>query len=98
MKLFKSFAIVAIAATTLINCGSASGVLTTPMENIDKMPLKSAELTDAEKQHWGHLDLKNDTIPGMSVDKAYNEIIKNKEFCKVINKRIPVFRNSRIIY
>ena len=84
MKLFKSFALVAFAATTLFNCGSASSVLSTPMENIDTMPLKTSELTDAEKQHWGHLDLKNDTIPGMSVDKAYNELIKNKKGVTVI--------------
>ena len=84
MKLFKSFAIAAFTATILFNCGSASSVLSTPMENIDTMPLKSSELTDAEKQHWGHLDLKNDTIPGMSVDKAYNEIIKNKKGTTVI--------------
>lgn len=79
MKLFKSFAIVAFTATTLFNCGSSSGVISTPLENIDTMPLKISELTDAEKQHWGHLDLKNDTIPGMSVDRAYDEIIKNKK-------------------
>ncbi len=84
MNLFKSFAIVAIAATTLFNCGSTAGVVSTPIENIDTLPLKTSELTDAEKQHWGHLDLKNDTIPGMSVDRAYNEIIKNKKGTTVI--------------
>ena len=84
MKLFKSFAIVVFAASTLFNCGSASGVVSTPIENIDKLPLKVSELTDAEKKHWGHLDLKNDTIPGMSIDRAYNEIIKNKKGTTVI--------------
>ena len=47
-------------------------------------PLKVSELTEAEKQNWGHLDLEKDTIPGMSVDKAYSEIIKNKKGVKVI--------------
>ncbi|WP_299393782.1 S8 family peptidase [uncultured Gelidibacter sp.] len=79
MKLFKSFAIAAFAATTLFNCGSSTGVVSTPMENIDTLPLKTSELTEFEKQHWAHLDLKSDTIPGMSVDKAYNEIIKNRK-------------------
>ena len=32
----------------------------------------------------GTLDLKSDTIPGMSVDKAYDEIIKGKKGTKVI--------------
>ncbi|WP_027126280.1 S8 family peptidase [Gelidibacter mesophilus] len=84
MKFFKSFAIAAFAATTLFNCGSTSSVISTPIENIDTLPLKTAELTSAEKQHWGHLDLKNDTIPGMSVDRAYDEIIKNKKGSTVI--------------
>lgn len=79
MKLFKSFAIVAFAASTLFNCGTASRVVSTPIENIDALPLKTSELTEAEKQHWGHLDLKNDTIPGMSVDRAYEEIIKDNK-------------------
>ena len=84
MKLFKSFAIVALAATTFFNCGSTAGVVSTPIENIDALPLKTSELTDAEKKHWGHLDLKNDTIPGMSVDRAYDEIIKNNKGTTVI--------------
>lgn len=79
MKLFKSFTMLAFAASILLNCGSSSGVVSTPLENIDSLPLKTSELTEAEKQQWGHLDLKNDTIPGMSVDRAYNEIIKNKK-------------------
>ncbi len=79
MKLFKSFTMLAFAASILLNCGPSSGVVTTPLENIDSLPLKISDLTEFEKQHWGHLDLKNDTIPGMSVDRAYNEIIKNKK-------------------
>jgi len=79
MKFIKSFAIAAFAATTLYNCGSATGVVSTPMENIDALPLKISELTEAEKNHWSHLDLKQDTIPGMSVDRAYDEIIKNRK-------------------
>ncbi|MBO3096785.1 S8 family peptidase [Gelidibacter pelagius] len=84
MKSFKSFAIVAFAASILFSCGSTSSVVSTPLENIDTLPLKTSELTEAEKQHWGHLDLKNDTIPGMSVDRAYDEIIKNRKGNTVI--------------
>lgn len=79
MKLIKSFLALCIAASTLYNCGSVAPILSTPVENIDKTPLKVSELTEAEKQSWGHLDLIKDTIPGMSVDKAYAEIIKNKK-------------------
>ncbi len=70
----------AVAAILLVSCGGAKpGVLSTPIENIDTMPIKTSELTTIQKQTWGHLDIIGDTIPGMSVQKAYNEIIKTKK-------------------
>lgn len=68
----------------LTGCGGTGGLILTPVENIDATPLKIDDLTKAEKQNWGHLDLVADTIPGMSVDRAYEEIIKNKKGTKVI--------------
>lgn len=70
-------------ATLFLGCGS-NPIISTPIENINSSPLKVSELTEAEKQNWGHLDLERDTIPGMSVDKAYSEIIKGKKGTKVI--------------
>ncbi|WP_291959727.1 S8 family peptidase [Maribacter sp.] len=85
---FKSIFALSIAAI-LTGCGSTktaggSGLILTPVENIDATPLKISDLTTSEKNNWGHLDLVADTIPGMSVDKAYNEIIKNKKGTKTI--------------
>lgn len=45
---------------------------------------KKAPLTDQELKRWSHLDLEKDSIPGMSVDKAYTELLKNKKGVKVI--------------
>jgi len=73
-----------LSLLTLIGCGSTGGLILTPIENIDTTPLKITDLTTKEKQHWGHLDLVSDTIPGMSVDKAYEDIIKNKKGKQVI--------------
>lgn len=73
-----------LSFSILISCGGTGGLILTPVENIDSVPLKVSELTEKEKKHWGHLDLATDTIPGMSVDKAYDEIIKNKKGTKVI--------------
>ncbi|MBD0851222.1 S8 family peptidase [Maribacter arenosus] len=72
-----------IAASILMGCG-ATTIVTTPIENIDTIPLKVSELTDSQKKSWGHADLITDTIPGMSVDKAYSDIIGNKKGTKVI--------------
>lgn len=84
MRTLKHFTLIAIMAVLVFGCGSTGEILLTPEENIDSIPLKVSDLTEAEKQNWGHLDLLVDTIPGMSVDKAYAEIIKNKKGKKVI--------------
>lgn len=80
---FKPIVYLSIAASLFVACGS-SGIISTPIENIDTSPLKVTELTEAEEKNWGHLDLVNDTIPGMAVDKAYAELLKNKKGTKVI--------------
>ncbi|MEM8926594.1 MAG: S8 family peptidase [Bacteroidota bacterium] len=64
--------------SVLMGCGATS-LVSTPVANIDAIPLKIEELTETEKKSWGHADLLTDTIPGMSVDKAYKEIIGNKK-------------------
>jgi len=70
-------------AILLSSCG-ATTLVTTPVENIDTLPLKISDLSDAQKKNWGHTDLLKDTIPGMSVDKAYTDIIGTKKGQKVI--------------
>ncbi len=45
---------------------------------------KKTELTELQKQRWSDLDLKSDSIPGMSVDKSYSELVKNKKGTKII--------------
>jgi subtilisin family serine protease len=68
----------------LVSCGGTSKILSTPIENIDKMPLKTTPIKDADLMRWSHLDLTKDTIPGMSVDRVYAELIKGKKATKVI--------------
>lgn len=84
MKTIQRTMLSAFVAIMLTGCGGTANILSTPVENIDNTPLKVSDLTDIEKQNWGHLDLVKDTIPGMSVDKAYAEIIKNKKGNSVI--------------
>ena len=74
----------AVVAAIMSSCGGGSDILSTPIANIDTTPIKEQELTKAQKENWGHLDLVKDTIPGMSVDKAYAEIIKGKPGKKII--------------
>ena len=78
MKRIKSSLLLALTAVIISSCGSTA-ILSTPIANIDNTPIKTSELTEKEKHTWGHLDLVKDTIPGMSVEKAYAEIIKGKK-------------------
>ena len=45
---------------------------------------KKSKLTDNQLKRWSHLDLEKDSIPGMSVDRAYNEFLKGRKGVKVI--------------
>jgi subtilisin family serine protease len=45
---------------------------------------KKAELTDEQLKHWPHTDLVKDSLPGMSVDRVYSELLKGRKGNKVI--------------
>ncbi len=68
----------------LVGCGSVSPILSTPIENIDKRPLKLTPLKEKDLQRWSHLDFTKDTVPGMSVDLTYQKLLKGKKGKKVI--------------
>jgi len=53
-------------------------------QTADKTVAKKGKISDIQLQRWSHLDLIKDSIPGMSVDKAYSEILKNKIGNKII--------------
>lgn len=79
--LLSSFAVVVLAG-----CGASKNtsnnvslMIQAPVNIQKKAPLKKNELN-----RWSHLDIINDTIPGMSVDKAYAELLKDKKGKKVI--------------
>lgn len=84
MKKLNHFILGIITTVVLFGCGSSAAILSTPIENIDNTPLKYTELSESESKNWMHLDLVSDTIPGMSIDKAYNQVIKNKKGQTVI--------------
>lgn len=80
----KSWILAATVATLITACDAPSALITVPIENVDSNPLKIAALTDAQEKAWSHTDLKNDTIPGMSVDKTYAELLSGKTGQQVI--------------
>ncbi|WP_062055909.1 S8 family serine peptidase [Aquimarina longa] len=45
---------------------------------------KNLKLTDQETLNWHHKDIIDDTIPGISLDKAYKKILNKKKLDNVI--------------
>ena len=63
---------------------SSSGLLTAPSLSYQSTSPRTSALSDLEAKQWGHLDLLRDTVPGMSVHRAYEELIKKKKGQAVI--------------
>ncbi|MDY0780614.1 S8 family peptidase [Tenacibaculum sp. IB213877] len=85
MRVLKPVFYSAVAIATLASCKTAYNKIPVPQgTNVAiNIPAKKAELTDYEKDNWQHLDLATDTIPGMSVIKAY-DFLKGKTGVPVI--------------
>lgn len=76
MKVIKLSGLSLLAALTFSFSASA--------QDASNSTAKKAKLTENQLKRWSHLDLAKDSIPGMSVDKAYAELLKNKKGVKVI--------------
>ena len=84
MKFLKMSLLAVSSALILSSCGGVAPIISTPIENIDTLPLKTISLTEAQYKSWVASDLLTDTIPGMSVDKAYAELLSKRKGQKVI--------------
>ncbi len=82
MKLIKPLFLSATTAMILASCGSTK-IISTPITNIDTTPLKVQSLSESQLENWGHKDLVQDTIPGMSVERAH-KLLEGKKGKTVI--------------
>ncbi|TVP51775.1 MAG: peptidase S8 [Mongoliibacter sp.] len=77
-----TFAVISLAAWTSgcasLKPGSTMLVASPAVES------RSTPLSEDDRKNWQHLDLLQDTVPGMSVNRAYNDIIKKKKGKPVI--------------
>ena len=81
MNTIKPIYISAFALLVLAGCGTTKQVINTTGLTAITAPLnvkKKAALTESDLKRWSHLDIVTDTIPGMSVDRAYAELLKGK--------------------
>jgi cell wall-associated protease len=78
--------VAALATISLASCGSVKSITEKPvptMETTVSMSQKKGAIGEEQFNHWAHADLVSDTIPGMSLDKAY-KFLEGKKGVTVI--------------
>ena len=84
MKFLKPTLFAVAMSAVLVSCGSSAPIVATPIPTLDFSIVKTTPLTESQLKNWSAMDLVKDTVPGMSVDRAYNELIKNRKGQMVI--------------
>lgn len=84
MKFLKPIIVITIFTFLLGSCKSISTIpVPKPSSYSVTATPKKAPLTEEESKFWGHSDLVTDSIPGMSLDKAYN-FLQGKKGVEVV--------------
>ncbi|UUF15744.1 MULTISPECIES: S8 family peptidase [Flavobacterium] len=79
LSAFTLLVLAGCSATLQAQVSTSKELITAPLAVVKKAPVSENEL-----KRWSHLDLIKDSIPGMSVDKAYAELLQGKTGKKVI--------------
>ncbi len=87
MRILKSISIAMLAVITLFGCATTQTTTTnststtneiTILRATDSIIAKKGDMSEAAINAWPHKDIFSDSIPGMSLTKAY-EFLKNKK-------------------
>lgn len=78
-KQIRIFSGALLAASLLAGCSTKSLKFDAVALKSDSQLVKKQRLTQEQLISWAAADLVQDTIPGMSVDRAYAEIIRDQE-------------------
>jgi len=84
MKIFKSIFFAVVGSIIFTSCKTISKIpVPAGVDNFIEIPAKKAKLSKDEMNRWSHADLSTDSIPGMSLKKAY-AFLEDKEGVEVI--------------
>jgi subtilisin family serine protease len=84
MKFFKPIYITSLIAIAFVGCKTVNTIsVPEATNNVVIISAKKLPLTQTQKETWGHADLATDTIPGMSIAKAY-EFLNGKKGIDVV--------------
>lgn len=73
--------LVALSAIGLLSAGCATTSRLSSPPSAEAMPIspRVRPLNEKEIVRWSHLDPVQDSVPGMSVERAYKEVLKNRK-------------------
>ncbi len=84
MKKYLSLSL-ALGTLSLLGMGcSATAQLSPPSSSALSSVSRTRPLTEKESLRWSHLDPIQDTVPGMSIDRAYAEVVKKRKGSPVV--------------
>ena len=85
MKIVKSILFTAIAVSVVASCKSSITTTPVPSGTVNTLNViaKKGALSEGEIHRWSHADLEKDSIPGMSIAKAY-QFLEGKKGLVVI--------------
>lgn len=89
MRIIRSITIALMTAIVFLSCSSTLTTTSSDTKQIkiitatDSIVAKQGEMSEKEVQAWPERDIFTDSIPGLSIDKAYN-FIKDKKGLTVV--------------
>jgi len=85
MNVLKPVMYTAVAGLLFASCKSSINTIPVPKgtDTVINIPAKKGTLTEDQLQTWSHMDVETDSIPGMSLDKAY-QFLEGKKGTTVI--------------
>lgn len=86
MNTIKPICLSLFSALVLAGCGAQRGLPNYNSLTAITAPdiTKNKALTETQLKHWNQYDIVKDTVPGMSVDRTYAELLKKRKGVKVI--------------
>ncbi|MGK0421125.1 MAG: subtilisin family serine protease [Polaribacter sp.] len=80
MNILKSIIYTGVITLFLVSCKTAIHTIPVPngADTILYIPAKKGALSETELHVWSHMDLQTDSIPGMSIAKAYQFLAGKK--------------------
>ena len=85
MNVLKPVMYTAVAGLLFASCKSSINTIPVPKgtDTVINIPAKKGTLTEDQLQTWSYMDVETDSIPGMSLDKAY-QFLEGKNGTTVI--------------